>query len=386
MLLTIADPDARRGSDARVFGRPAWRWLSDRAAEAGFERVITAAGTPEDVGTLETVGSGDPIGAPTCVLFEASVVHAEQLAQWVEATATEPGASLYDDGGRPIGWVTRHLESCPAVMPVGESLGGCVQAPLGSAVRIVDDQDLRRAEHVIFGDLLGRSIPPGSWVALAGVPTLRWLCHLRAPPFRVEVALFGLSIGVALLCAFKLTMIVGLALAVGLVHVARWVEPAHVLRDSRLASRAGAIRSLVHAAAVVGLSRAVLSEGEVFVVADLAVFTLGASAAALCLLSARNRLLGRVSDPLELPDLGAWARKIGLRGTESLAGLPVLEAFALLTAFGGDPVLPWLVELAGAGGRLWRWFAGPPRSRRAEPPGPPGPADASASLLEGTQA
>lgn len=369
-LVLVPDPEARRDPAAPVLGRPAWRWIAMWAGQAGFEAVVSNSGATElesrPTGVagppLATIATGDRIGRPALVLFDSTVASPDHLAAWAQAARASGGASVYDDVGRPAGWVSAALERCPSSMPMGEAWDGQVQAPGGAAARLVDAEDLDRAEAVVLQGRLGFGPTTGTWSQRVGRPTLRWLCELPVPLGRVEVGVFAAVPFIAVLAAFPGTLLVAVLLALLVVHLSTWAEPAHLLRGDSEQVRVGAVRSLVHAALAIGSTRATLVADGVAggegAAEYLAVLGLGAAAAAVALAGARDELRGGPGRFAQ-PDLSVWLARLGVPRPDRIADAPWLELAAVLGASTGVPTVVWLVVVAAGAGRLWRWFAGP---------------------------
>src|SRR5690606_37686612 len=123
---------------------------------------------------------------------------------------------------------------------------------------------------------------------------------------------------------------------------------------------ARATRPLGQAAAMAGLTWALVSQTDRSGVAALVLLAAGVATALLALFQARLLLLGRPAEVFALPEARAVAERLGTSLPRAIEGAPLLELGVLFAALSGVPALPWSVLAASAVARLWRWFAGPP--------------------------
>lgn len=372
VLVILPDPEARTDPSARLLGRGPVERLARAALDAGFAAVLLGPGTRAEGPDGQQMATGDPIELPALVVYEGSAIHPGLLRLMVAHPLEEDEHyALFDDVGRPCAAFVGRLRHMPSDLPITEELPWPDDFSSRDVVRVVYPEDLPRAEALVLrGEDALPEAPGSQWQRHVVLPTLRWLANSQRPLAQLEL----LALAVALL-ALPLTLFgthLGLVLAaLGLlagVHVASLLRTARLLRERTIDAPlhapgerlARATRPLAQAAAMAGLTYALVSQTDRSGVAALVLLAAGVATALLALFQARLLLLGRPAEVFALPEAGAVARRLGTRLPRAIEGAPLLELGVLVAALSGEPALPWSVLAASAVARLWRWFAGPP--------------------------
>jgi hypothetical protein len=372
VLVILPDPEARTDPRGRVLGREPVERLARAASDAGFAAVLLGPGTSSACPEGQEMATGDPIELPALVVYEGSVLHPGLLRLMVAHPLEEDERyALFDAAGRPCAAFVGRLRHMPSDLPITEELPWPEEFSEHDVVRVVYEEDLARAEALV---LRGEEALPNAegshWQRHVVLPTLRWLANSPRPLAQLELlalAIALLPLPLTLLGTHVGLVLAALALLVG-VHVALLLRTARMLREpssdaplhapgERLAR---ATRPLAHAAAMAGLTWALVSQTERSGVAALVLLAAGGATALLALFQARLLLLGRPADVFALPVAAAVAQRLGTRLPRAIEGAPLLELGVLVAALPGVPALPWSVLAASAVARLWRWFAGPP--------------------------
>jgi hypothetical protein len=373
-LVILPDPEAQTRIAQPIFGVPPVDRLEMAALRAGFADVVLAPGSHTRLEGARELATGDPIGRPALVVFEGSLIHPELLTLMVAHPLDEDERyTLYDEAGRPTASFDGRLAEVPAVMPVSEELPWPEHLGPEDVVRLVYDEDRKRAEALVLraqGVLPSgrdRAVDRKTWRAAVEVRSLRVLADSRRPLPQIELlgmALAVLSLPVALFETHVALVLAALCLALG-VHIGMLFDHVRGLRgeeaspgrDDRLAR---ATRPLGHAALMGALTYVIVAQTDRSQVAAVVLLAAGAAAALLCLFQARLLLRGRPAEVFALPDAHAVAARLGVRIPTWLDGAPLLELAVVAAAIPGVAELPWSMLAAGAVARLWRWFAGPP--------------------------
>jgi hypothetical protein len=369
VLVVVPDPEAKADPAQKMLGRVPLERLAHAAIRVGFSAVYLAPGTKVEPRGAIAVATGDRVDAPALVVFEGSAVHPELLDLMVaHPLEDDERYTLYDEVGRPAAAFVGRLRQVPSSLPISEELPW--PEPYGPAdvVRVVYDEDRRRAEGLILRAEQVLDVGASMWRRLVGLPTLRALADGERPLPQLELAALAaatLSLPLALLGEGIAVVAAALALLVG-VHTSKLLRAVRALRrpiggsgDEAGERLARATRPLGHAALLAGLSYVLVGQTDRSGVAAIVLLGAGAAATLLCLAQARLLLRGRSADTFALPDARAVAARIGARMPDALEGAPVLEIAVLLAALPGRAVLPWSVLAASAAARLWRWFSGP---------------------------
>ena len=367
-LVVLPDPEVRTRIDRLLFGRTPVERLMDAAARAGFDDVLFAPGSQTAPAGREVV-TGDPVGRPALVVFEGCSVHPELLALMVaHPLEDDERYTLYDEAGRPTASFDGRLAQVPAVMPVSEELPWPEGLGPRDVVRLVYDEDVRRAEDLILrAEGVLASEGRKTWRRAVDVQTLRILADSRRPLQQIELlgtALAVSALPIALLGTPIALVVAALCLLLG-VHVGMLFGRVRRLRGDGVVPAHGdplarATRPLGHAALMCATTYVIVAQTGRSQIADIVLLAAGAAAALLCLFQARLLLRGRPAEVFALPDAHAVAARLGVRVPAWLDGAPSFELVVLAASLTTVAELPWSVLAAGAVARLWRWFAGPP--------------------------
>jgi hypothetical protein len=380
VLVVLPDPEARVELSRPVLGHTPAERLTRSALEAGFADVYLAPGTcvvPE--GSRE-VTTGEEVGRPALVVFEASCVHPALLSLMVEhPLESDERFTLYDDRGRPAGWFNGELGTIPATMPISEELDWPEQLGPRDIARLVYAEDRDRVEELILRGEKVLGPATSRWQRAVTLPTLRLLANSRRPLSQIELAALGIAVAsgpLALLGTHPSLILSSACLLVG-VHVSSLLFAARRLRrqereaaspDIPGESLARATRPLAHAAAIAGMTYLLVSETARTSVAGLVLLAAGAGAVLFSLGHARKLLRRQPDRAFALPDATTFMARLGLKMPPWLRGVPLLELAVLIAALPGLAGPPWAVLAAGGLARLWRWFAGS-GERAGEPAG-----------------
>lgn len=370
VLVVLPDPEARVDLSHPVLGHTPAERLTRSALEAGFSDVYLAPGTcvvPE--GSREAA-TGEEVGRPALVLFEASCVHPAILSLMVEhPLESDERFTIYDVLGRPTGWFTGELGTIPATMPISEELDWPEQLGPRDIARLVYAEDRDRVEELILRGERVLGPATSRWQRAVTLPTLRLLANNRRPLSQIELAALGLAVAsgpLALLGTHLGLILAAVCLLVG-VHVSSLLSAARRLRRRETGPAspdvpgerlARATRPLSHAAAIAGMTYLLVSESERTSVAGLVLLAAGAGAVLFSLGHARKLLRRQPDRAFALPDASAFMARLGLHMPPWLRGVPLLELAVLLATLPGLAGPPWALLAAGGLARLWRWFAG----------------------------
>lgn len=432
VLVVLPDPDSEVDPRRPVLGAPALERMAATASAAGFERVWLAPGTRLEPEGALPVATGDQVRRPALLVFDGCMVHPDLLRLMVEHPL-EPDEryTLYDELGRPTACFIGHLDVVPILMPIAEELPWPEGLGPADTVRLVYDEDQRRAEALV-ARVQGVDDRSTKWRFAVERPTLRALADSGRSLPQLELAASSLAIGSLPLTLLggAVGVITGCAALLAGVHLSGLLprvaalralprvpeegsgspgrtwgrdpaepveldaegnvtlrpssrseadaaapeqpapgrEPRESIDDERLAAAA---RPLGQAALMAGLTYVIVAEVHRSQVASVVLLVAGAAAALLCLFQARLLLRARPADVFALPSAHAVSRRLGLRWPSVLDGSPFLELATFVAAIPGAAELPWSVLAAGAVARLWRWFSGPgdllPRARKNPP-------------------
>jgi hypothetical protein len=366
VLVLLPDAEVRVDLTRPVLGASTAARLADAAGRAGFAEVMMAPGTCSIVHGAKAVSTGEPVGGPALLAYESAVIAEPLLKALVERPlAADEGFSLNDGVGRPCGWLTGHLASVPAELPIAEELPWPAGRGPADLARLVYEEDRLRVEEVIWSDrpptidegaagarrwsraIVGRLADGGR--PLAQIELAATVTAVLAGPAALLGGRLGAVLGAALLC-------LGVQLAAAVPALARLVRPRGGAADA--VWLAPAVRPFGHAAYVSALTYALVAEAGRSSVAGLVLLGLGAGAAYLSLAHARDVLRGE-RPRFELPSADAFAARLGARLPRKLRSDVRVEIVALALAVTGAPGLPWGVLVGAALARLWRWFVAP---------------------------
>ena len=95
--------------------------------------------------------------------------------------------AIYDELGRPSGCFCGQLERVPGLVPVAEELD--LPPPHGPAslVRVVDPEDVHRAEVLILGSETQLDLESSSFTRTVGLRSLAWLARTRMTLAQLEL-------------------------------------------------------------------------------------------------------------------------------------------------------------------------------------------------------
>lgn len=373
-LVLLPDQEARVDFGRPLLGQIPSERLAHAAREAGFRRVLASPGLghrPEDAAD---VSAGDAVGGPALVVYEGTFVQPELMKLMVEHPLDrDERFTLYDGRGRPAAWFTGDLASVPAIMPLSEELDYPENMGPEHIARVVYPEDVPAAEWLILRQRgVVEDEPRSRWFTDAVVPTLRLL--VRTPLTLAQIELVALAVALtagplALLDSWFALVPAALLLLAG-VHTSRLLHAAARLRGATPDAAPGAwqpgetlaraTRPLAHAVLAGTLTYVLVSPPDRSQVASLVLLGAGGAGVFFSLAHARALLRGRESSSLALPDGWAFFAQIGVRLPTVLEGAPLLELAVFVTALTGEPALPWVLLVAAALARLWRWFTSPP--------------------------
>ncbi|RMG98135.1 MAG: hypothetical protein D6705_06905 [Deltaproteobacteria bacterium] len=361
VLLLVPDPDADRGVVREVAGQGVVDFLVRQAREAGFAEVLVAPGVKATVPSAREVCGLDSVEAPALVAYETTYVRAALLRLMVEHPLDDDERfTVYDIHGRPAGVFFGRLFRVPEDLPVAEALDLPAELEDRAAVRWVGEPDRRDVTAMVYADAGVENLTANPWDVHVLERLLRVLAPWGSRPERVEFAALVLAISAGLVPMLRTgwSPFVGALALVLAVTVQRAIVPLRRLHGTppptdRLAD---AIRSIGHASYTVGLTYRLVNDESRPLVASLVLLVVGAGAALLALLRAREYLQGRAEGPLALQRAEAWIRRMGVDPAAWWRGLPALELLALVLAVLGRATLPWFVFVLASAARLWRWF------------------------------
>ncbi len=369
VLLLIADPEVVCSMD--ILGEATSSRMSEAALAAGFAAVFAVSGvrvTPQGARDLPLA---DELGVPALVAYESTFVHPELLRLMVEhPLGRDESFTLYDAFGRPAALFTGWLSEVPDIMPMAEEIAW--PEPMGPAdvVRLVYREDVIRMEALVLRALGLIELTRVGWQRSVVFPALRWLANRGTSVARLEFAVLTMSVSTAPFClletAFGLPL--GALCMLFAVQLGRILEPLAKLRggnqsptlDVPSRTRIGrAARPLTHAFLAAALTYRLVDDSERSGVAALLLLFLGASMVLFSLWHARKLLHGAPSEALELPDVQAIARRLGIALPTWIEGAPVVELMVVLVTLAGEVELPWTVLVGIGAARIWRWYVGP---------------------------
>lgn len=363
MLVLLPDPEARVDPAGPVLGLSPGARLADDARRAGFADVILTPGTCSNVPGAKEMSTGDPIGGPALLAYESVVIAGPLLRALAQRPlAADEGWSLVDGALRPSAWLTGHLATAPAELPIGEEIDWPEGRGPDDLARLVYAEDRARVEQVIWADRVGAGGARRGRVMRAFVGRL---ADTRRPLGQIELAAAVAAVlsGPAVLLGGRLGIVLGAALLCAGVQLAALVPALAQLVGGRGGVEGGvwlapAVRPFGHAAFASALTYALVAETGRSTVAALVLLGLGAGAACLSLAHARDVLRGE-RPRFELPDAAAFAAHLGRELPRWLESDVRVELVALVLALTGAAGLPWGALVAAALARLWRWFVAP---------------------------
>jgi hypothetical protein len=375
-LIMLRDPEARVRFDRGLLGRDMRRRMWSSAAAAGFSRLIITSSVDAQIEGARTMAPGAALRGPGLVVYEGTVMARSLLEQMAAHPLPEGESFSVDDGiGRPAAWFAGDVGQVPALLPLAELLELPRDHHADDVVRMVRMKDLARAERLVLREegITGRDC--SAWEDLVERRILRWLARGQVHVARFELAAVGIVLAsgpLALLQHWGGLVLASVALFVG-VECARLVAPlARLAPQESLTTRrrvgghlapgqmlTRAIRPIGHAVLAAGLTYWLVATQTRSPVASVVVLAAGVVGATLPLLWTRSLLRGAPRAALELPKAVHLLQRLDLRLPSWLEGVPLLELLIVLCACSTSPELPWLMLVAGAVARLWRWFVEP---------------------------
>ena len=175
--------------------------------------------TPAEPVGASPRATGEPVGAPTLVVYESACIHPELLRLMV-VHPLEPDErfTVYDGVGRPTALFAGTLEAVPEAMPISEELALPEELGEGSVARYVYAEDRARLEALV---LRGEGIfdPEASlWHRHVSLPALRLLADSGRPPAQCELLALVLAVGagaLALVHSWPTLVLAALSLLAG---------------------------------------------------------------------------------------------------------------------------------------------------------------------------
>jgi hypothetical protein len=377
-LVLLRDPEARVDLGRPLLGRISSERLAEAASEAGFRRILGAPGLAHRPEGAADVSAGDAVGGPALVVYEGTFVQPELMELMVKHPLhPDERFTLYDGRGRPAAWFTGDLASVPAIMPLSEELDYPEGMGPEHIARVVYEEDVPAAEWLVLQQrgVVGDE-QRSRWFTDVVVPTLRMLVRTPLTLAQIELVALAVAIAAGPLALFDswFALVPAALLLLAGVHTSRLLHAAARLRGEGGEptqkpvgsgwrpgeTLAHATRPLAHAVLAGTLTYVLVSPPDRSQVAALVLLAAGGAGVFFSLAHARALLRGRTDSPLDLPDGWAFFAQIGVRLPTVLEGAPLLELAVFATALTGEPALPWLVLVAAALARLWRWFTSPP--------------------------